>query len=157
MNKQEFLQAINNLKYKGSYSETNSWEKERAFDKCKEEIIELAYQLDEQGLTIEAYNLFRQQTNDLTIVYTELFKVQNELFKVNKQLLNIETEKQHRERLNAEQIENVRKGALTEVFDCLRILSVSDGKAISAKGYIDLAEFEKTISEKFNFDISKIS
>ncbi len=153
MNKQELWKSVQSLEYKGSYN----YEKENGFKQCKEKILELIGQLDEQGLTIEAYNLFRQQTNDLTVVYTELFKAQNELFKANKQLLNIETEKHYCERINTEQIENIRKNVLTEVFDCLRILSVSDGKPISAKGYIDLAEFEKTISEKFNFDISKIS
>ncbi len=153
MNKQELWKSVQSLEYKGSYN----YEKEIGFKQCKEKILELIGQLDEQGLTIEAYNLFRQQTNDLTVVYTELFKAQNELLKANKQLLNIETEKHYCERINTEQIENIRKNVLTEVFDCLRTLPVSDGKAISAKGYIDLAEFEKIISEKFNCDFSKIS
>lgn len=158
MNKQEFLDRLNILKYSGSYnSENNYWDKERGFDKCKEEVIKLAYQLDEQGLTFEAYNLFRQQTNDLTAVYTELFKLQKELFNANKQLRNIEAERQHYERLRTEEIENIRQGVIAEVIDCIHGLPILDGKAVTAKGYIDFAELEKILSEKLNIEFPKIS
>lgn len=158
MNKQEFSQAVQNLKYKSPYGrDNNDYYRESGFDDCKKQVLDLAYQLDEQGLTFEAYNLFRQQTNNLTAVYTELFKVQNELFNANKQLRNVEAEKQRYERLYTEEIENIRKGVIGEVVDCIHGLPILDGKAVTAKGYINFAELERILSEKFNIEFPKIS
>lgn len=92
MNKQEFIQKVSQLKRDWQYSDDDYHKKsdrDSAFNQCKEKVANLALQLDEQGLTIEAYNLFRQQTNDLATAYAELLNVQHELFEARKEIANL--------------------------------------------------------------------
>ena len=153
MNKHELWKSIQSLDYKGSYN----YEKENGFKQCKDKVLELIGQLDEQGLTFEAYNLFRQQTNDITAVYTELFKVQNELFNANKQIRTMEAQQQHYERLRMEEIEDIRRNALFEFLDELRKSQSADNSVVGVKGVMDFADIEKILSEKFQIEFPKNS
>ena len=83
MNKQEFIQAVIELKYSG-YG-TAKYDREFGFNDCRQEVMELAGKLDECGLTFEGYSYLREQTNELVKVYKELASVNNELFNSYKQ------------------------------------------------------------------------
>lgn len=157
MNKKEFLEKLNKLECSGSWSENDYYIRERGFKQCKEAVIKLAETLDEQGLTFEAYNLFRQQTNDISAVYTELFRVQGELFNAQKQLALHEADKQHYERLCYEEVEAIRKDAIGELVACITSLPICDGKAVSAKGFIEVAKLEEMLWEKFKIELPKNS
>lgn len=157
MNKKEFLEKLYALKYQGSYSDTNYYDKERGYEECKRKVTQLAETLDEQGLTFEAYNLFRQQTNDISAVYTELFRVQSELFNAQKQLALQEADKQHYKRLRNEDVEAIRKDAIGELVACITSLPIADGKTVSAKGFIEVAKLEEMLWEKFKIELPKKS
>lgn len=157
MNKREFLEKLYALKYQGSYSDRDYYDKERGFEECKRAVTQLAETLDEQGLTFEAYNLFRQQTNDISAVYNELYRVQSDLFNAQKQLALQEAEKQHYERLRNEDVEAIRKETIGEFVSCITSLPIVDGKAVSAKGFIEVARLEEMLWEKFKIEFPKIS
>lgn len=157
MNKKEFLEKLNKLEYGGDWRDNDHYAKKNAFEQCKQEVIKLAETLDEQGLTFEAYNLFRQQTNDILAVYTELFKVQGELFNAQKQLALQEAEKQHYERLRNEDVEAIRKDAIGELVACITSLPIADGKTVSAKGFIEVAKLEEVLWRKFKIELPKNS
>ena len=157
MNKREFLEKLYALKYQGSYSDRDYYDKERGYEECKRKVTQLAETLDEQGLTFEAYNLFRQQTNDISSVYTELLRVQNELFNANKQLAMQKAEKQHYERLHNEDVEAIRKDTIGELVACITSLPIADGKTVSAKGFIEVAKLEEMLWNRFKIELPKIS
>lgn len=157
MNKKEFLEKLYALKYQGSYSERDYYDKERGFEECKRKVTQLAETLDEQGLTFEAYNLFRQQTNDISAVYNELFRVQSDLFNAQKQLALQEADKQHYERLRSEEEEEIKKRTVTELVESIRSLPIVDGKAVSTKGFIAIAQLEEMLWERFKIELPKIS
>lgn len=157
MNKKEFLENLYALKYQGSYSERDYYDKERGFEECKRKVTQLAESLDEQGLTFEAYNLFRQQTNDISAVYNELFRVQKELFNAQKQLALHEAEKQHYERLRNEDVVAIKKEAIKELVAGIRGLPICDGKAVTTKGFIEVAKLEEMLWERFKIELPKNS
>ena len=157
MNKKELLEKLYALKYQGSYSDRDYYDKERGYEECKRKVTQLAETLDEQGLTFEAYNLFRQQTNDISAVYNELFRVQSDLFNAQKQLALHEAEKQHYERLRNEDVEAIRKEAIKELVAGIRSLPIVDGKAVSAKGFIEVAKLEEMLWENFKIELPKNS
>lgn len=91
MNKRELIAEINKIKPSLYYSSTrNSYDIESGFSDCRSQIINLVEQLDEQGLTFEAYNMFRQQTNDMINLYKDLLDTQAELFSAKKELLEVQ-------------------------------------------------------------------
>lgn len=91
MNKTEYISQIIQLKRKSSYlSDTNSWDKDKAYEECKEAVIKLAADLDVEGLTIKAFELFREQVNETTKLFTDLFVMQKEIHEKNKQIADME-------------------------------------------------------------------
>lgn len=157
MNKKEFLEKLYKLEYGGDWRDNDHYAKKNAFEQCKQEVIKLAETLDEQGLTFEAYNLFRQQTNDISAVYNELFRVQRDLFNAQKQLALQEADKQHYERLRNEDVEAIRKEAIKDLVAGIRSLPIADGKAVSAKGFIEVAKLEEMLGDRFKIELPKNS
>lgn len=76
MNKSEFITQLS----KTDPPYNMDFDYRQGFNKCKETIIKLAQELDEQGLSVESFKLFRDTLNDLNKTYTDLFTLQRELF-----------------------------------------------------------------------------
>ena len=92
MNKDEFLKAINNLKYKkdGYRDYSVNYEKEQGFEECKKQVIELIPDLDVQGMTPQTFEFFRQAMKDLEENYNNMFALQKELQIKNQQYIEVQ-------------------------------------------------------------------
>ena len=88
MNKSEFIVAINQTSAPYNWS----WEKRDGFDECKKRIVALAGDLDEQGLTIDAFKLYKETLTEMTERYNDLFALQRQVFEANNSRIFIENE-----------------------------------------------------------------
>ena len=88
MNKSEFIVAINQTSAPYNWS----WEKRDGFDECKKRIVTLAGDLDEQGLTVDAFKLYKETLTEMTERYNDLFALQRQVFEVNNSRVFIENE-----------------------------------------------------------------
>lgn len=88
MNKSEFIVAINQTSAPYNWS----WEKRDGFDECKKRIVALAGDLDEQGLTVDAFKLYKETLTEMTERYNDLFALQRQVFEVNNSRIFIENE-----------------------------------------------------------------
>lgn len=88
MNKSEFIVAINQTSAPYNWS----WEKRDGFDECKKRIVALAGDLDEQGLTVDAFKLYKETLTEMTERYNDLFALQRQVFEANNSRIFIENE-----------------------------------------------------------------
>ena len=88
MNKSEFIVAINQTSAPYNWS----WEKRDGFDECKKRIIALAGDLDEQGLTVDAFKLYKETLTEMNERYNDLFALQRQVFEANNSRIFIENE-----------------------------------------------------------------
>lgn len=92
MNKDEFLKAVNNLKYKkdGYRDYSVNYDKEHGFEEYKKQVLELIPDLDVQGMTPQTFKFFRQAMKDLEENYNNMFALQKELQIKNQQLIEMQ-------------------------------------------------------------------
>lgn len=88
MNKGEFITAINQMSAPYNYD----WDKKEGFNECKKRIIALANDLDEQGLTVDAFKLYKETLNEMNERYNDLFTLQRQLFEANNRKIFMENE-----------------------------------------------------------------
>ena len=88
MNKSEFIVAINQTSAPYNWS----WEKRDGFDECKKRIVALAGDLDEQGLTVDAFKLYKETLTEMNERYNDLFALQRQVFEANNSRIFIENE-----------------------------------------------------------------
>lgn len=88
MNKSEFIVAINQTSAPYNWN----WEKRDGFDECKNRIVALAGDLDEQGLTVDAFKLYKETLTEMNERYNDLFALQRQVFEANNSRIFIENE-----------------------------------------------------------------
>ncbi len=109
MKKSEFITAINKL----SAPYTYGWEKRDGFNECKNKIMELANDLDEQGLTVEAFKRYKETLNEMNERYNDLFTLQRQVFDANNSKIFVQKEN---ERLFKENEEFLHEKIVAEEF-----------------------------------------
>lgn len=102
MNKSEFIVAINQTSAPYNWS----WEKRDGFDECKKRIVALAGDLDEQGLTVDAFKLYKETLTEMTERYNDLFALQRQVFEANNSRIFIENENRRLFKENEEFLHN---------------------------------------------------
>ena len=88
MNKSEFIVAINQTSAPYNWN----WEKRDGFDECKKRIVALAGDLDEQGLTVDAFKLYKETLSEMNERYNDLFALQRQVFEANNSRIFIKNE-----------------------------------------------------------------
>lgn len=88
MDKSEFIAKLNKL------DPPYNWEydKKSGFRECVKSIIDIANDLDVQGLTIDAFKLYKETLTEMNERYNDLFALQRQVFEANNSRIFIENE-----------------------------------------------------------------
>ena len=87
MTKSTFITKVANLQ-----SSNYDYARKEGFKECKDAVLELATELDEQGMTPETYRIFREQVEESNALYEELFKLQKELANKSRTILQLKSD-----------------------------------------------------------------
>ena len=94
MNKSEFLKALQ----KQTPPSRESWQYDSGFNAYKEFAIKLALDLDDNGMTPETYNIFRDIAKEQNCLYKDVFALQREIATRNGENLKLYRENENLKR-----------------------------------------------------------
>lgn len=94
MNKSEFLKALQEQ----TPPSRESWQYDSGFNAYKEFAIKLALDLDDNGMTPETYNIFRDIAKEQNCLYKDVFALQREIATRNRENLELYRENENLKR-----------------------------------------------------------
>lgn len=87
MNKSTFITLVAGIK-PASYN----YDQKNGYEACRQEVLKLANELDESGMTIETYRLFREQVEESRALFEELFTLQKQLADNSRETFTLQKE-----------------------------------------------------------------
>ena len=113
MDKSEFITELSAKE--PSYN--MSYESREGFKQCKKMVLEMAQNLDIQGLSVESFKLFKDTLNDLNKTYNSLFELQRELFLERETNIRLISELQEEKTRNYAAIKLIKSKELMPQYD----------------------------------------